>query len=186
MAYDPGATGEATDDRLIVLEVDGSSGEFRAIDPDTPSTASLLGAMVWQPAGLFTGMAYDSAQDMLFLATPFGANGLWKTDLTTCPPSPCTTTQLPGSGLFMDNASLAYNREAAMLYLVGNSFSAPNTRTFFNAVDPVTGASVETLSLDRFTPAGLAAVPEPGFVMGVTAGLLGLALNARGRKTRRR
>lgn len=185
MAYDPGATNGTGDDRLIVLEVDGASGEFRAIDPATPSTATLLGALIWQPAGLFTGMAYDSVQDKLFMATPFGANGLWETDLSTCPPGPCTTTQFPGTGLFMDNASLAYSRESGMLYLIGTSFSGSFTRTFYNVIDPVTGTSVETLSLDRFTPAGLAAVPEPGFVMGVTAGALMLALNPRRRRNSR-
>lgn len=181
MAYDPGATDAPTDDRLIVLEVGGSVGEFRSINPASPSTATLLGSLIWQPAGAFTGMAYDSIQDKLYLASPFGQNGLWETDLTSCPPSPCTTTQLPGSGFFRDDASLSYSRATGMLYLIGTSFGSPNTRTFYNVIDPATGTSVETLSLDRFTPSALAAVPEPGLATGITLGLLALGLIARRR-----
>ncbi len=52
-------------------------------------------------------------------------------------------------------------------------------------IDPVTGRTVQTLSLDRFTPGALAALPEPGLVIGVTAGTLALALTARSRRSRR-
>jgi hypothetical protein len=167
MAYDPGATESTGDDRLIVLEVTtDDSGEFRSISPASPSTATRLGSLGLTPASLFTGMAYDSVQDMLFLASPFGPHGLWRTDLSTCPPSPCATDQLTGApgGYFRDNASLSYSPDTGMLYLIGDSFVAPNTRTFYDVIDPTTGRGVVTLSLDRFTAAGLAAVPEPGTI----------------------
>ena len=52
-----------------------------------------------------------------------------------------------------------------MLYLVGtlNFTSVQTIITTYNVIDPTTGSSVETLSLDIFTPAGLSAVPESGF-----------------------
>ncbi len=188
LAYDPGDTSSASDDRLIGLEVAGSSGEFRAIDPDSASTTTLLGSLPFGSAELFTGMAYDSIRDKLFLATPFGDStpgselkGLFETDLSSCPPSPCTTTQVAGLGLFRDDASLAFSAESGQLYLVGTLFyqNLGVTRTFYDIVDPTTLESREALSLDRFTPAALAAVPEPGIVTAVTAGLVGLALTAR-------
>lgn len=186
MAYDPGATSSPGDDRLIVLEVDGDAGEFRWIDPASPSTAYLLGALSWQPAGSFTGMAYDSRQGRLFLATPFGSSvqnlgGLWETDLSSCPPSPCTTTQLPGFQFYRGNASLAYSAETGMLYLVGDGFGDPDTRTFYDVIDPTTLTTAGTLSLDRFTTAGLAAVPEPGLGLGLGLGAFGMAGLARRR-----
>ncbi len=73
-----------------------------------------------------------------------------------------------------------------MLYLVGTSLNASpaNVRTFYDVIDPATGFSIQTLSLDRFTPAAIAAiaaVPEPNFVMVITAGAVALALTARRR-----
>ena len=68
-----------------------------------------------------------------------------------------------------------------MLYMVGDSFSSPNTRIFYNVIDPVSQSSVETLSLDRFTGAGLAAVPEPSGLGVWGASLVGLAVLARRR-----
>ncbi|MAG30179.1 MAG: hypothetical protein CL908_04695 [Deltaproteobacteria bacterium] len=163
MAYDPGATTATGDDRLIVLEVHSSGsnflGEFRWIDPASPSTANLLGSIVWNDAHLVTGLAYDSLQDKLFAASPFGPDGLYEVDLGSCPPSPCDMTQVSGARLFRDDASLSYSPRTGMLYLVGTVFGG--ARTFYDVIDPTTGTSVETLSLDVFTPAGLAAVPEP-------------------------
>lgn len=190
LAYDPGPTSSPTDDRLLTLEVDTSNqmdqGTFYAIDPAAPGSPTLLGRLAISPASLFTGLAYDSAQDRLYMATPFGPNGLYRTDLSACS-FYCPTTQLTTPGLFFrENASLAYSRDSGMLYLVGNSFGAPNTRTFYNVIDPASGLSVETLSVDRFTPAGLAAVPEPTFVTGVTAGALSLLLTASRRRPRAR
>jgi hypothetical protein len=182
MAYDPGDTPATDDDRLIVLEVDGNAGEFRAIDPSSPSTATLLGSLIWSPAASFSGMAYDSLQDKLYLASPFGPNGLWETDLSSCPPSPCNTSQLTTEAdFFRENASLAFSPDTGKLYMIGDAFPSPGTRTFYNVIDPVTGTSVETLSLDRFTTSGLAAVPEPAFGAGLAVAVLTLAGRARRR-----
>ena len=174
MAYDPGASTAPGDDRLIVLEVSGSGGEFKWIDPASPSTAHLLGSLDWQDPELFSGLAYDSLHDKLFAATPFGPNGLFEVDLSTCPPSPCDSDQIPGSGLFRDDASLGFSPSTGMLYLVGTLDFGSEQTTFYNVIDPVTGVSVEALSLDVFTPAGLAAVPEPGIGIGVAVGVMGL------------
>ncbi len=188
MAYDPGATSGTGDDRLIVLEVTGggpsATGEFRAIDPATPSSTTLLGGLPFTNASAFSGMAYDSVNGRLFLSTPFGPHGIYETDLSTCPPSSCTTTQLPGSGgLFRANGSLSYSKDSGMLYLVGTSLNASpaNIRTFYDVIDPATGFSIQTLSVDRFTPAAMAAVPESNFVMVITAGAVALALTERRR-----
>ncbi len=173
MAYDPGATNSPADDRLLVLQAGGTLGEIRWIDPAAPSTSNLLGTLIWGGTTQFTGLAYDSLQGKLFAATPFGPDGLYEIDLSTCPPSPCVSDQIFGAAQFRDDASLSYSPITGMLYLVGTAFGG--ARTFYNVIDPSTGASVETLSLDVFTPAGLAAVPEPGFAMGLSFGLLGLA-----------
>ena len=77
---------------------------------------------------------------------------------------------------------MTWSADSGMAYVIGTSFAAPGTRTFYNVVDPATGATSETLSLDRFTPAGLASVPEPGLGLGllVGAGLLSGLRRARG------
>jgi hypothetical protein len=173
MAYDPGVTNSADDDRLLVLQAGGSLGEIRSIDPAAPSMSNLLGTLIWGGTTQFTGLAYDSIQGKLFAATPFGPDGIYEIDLSTCPPSPCDSDQIFGAGQFRDDASLSYSPITGMLYLVGTAFGG--ARTFYNVIDPKTGASVETLSLDVFTPAGLAAVPEPGLGSGLVFGLLGLA-----------
>jgi len=174
MAYDPGASTASGDDRLIVLEVSGSGGEFKWLDPASPSTAHLLGSLDWEDPELFSGLAYDSVHDKLFAATPFGPNGLFEVDLSTCPPSPCDSDQIPGSGLFRDDASLGFSPSTGMLYLVGTLDFGSERTTFYNVIDPVTGVSAEALSLDVFTPAGLAAVPEPGIGIGLAVGVMGL------------
>jgi len=174
MAYDPGASTASGDDRLIVLEVSGSGGEFKWLDPASPSTAHLLGSLDWEDPELFSGLAYDSVHDKLFAATPFGPNGLFEVDLSTCPPSPCDSDQIPGSGLFRDDASLGFSPSTGMLYLVGTLDFGSERTTFYNVIDPVTGVSTEALSLDVFTPAGLAAVPEPGIGIGLAVGVMGL------------
>jgi len=177
MAYDPGVTNAPVDDRLIVLEVGGLSGEIRWIDPASPSTDHLLGSLIWNNPELFTGLAYDSLRDKLYAGTPFGPDGLYEIDLSSCPPSPCDSSQVAGAGLFRTDASLAFSPVSGMLYLVGTAFAGQ--RTFYNVIDPTTGTSIETLSLDVFTPAGLAAVPEPGFGVGVAAGVMGLSVATR-------
>ncbi len=175
LAYDPGATSSPADDRLIGLEVStGDTGELRAIDPASPNTASLLGGLGWTPASAFSSLAYDPTLDKLLFATPFGPNGLWELDLGSCPPS-CSPSQLPGDGAFWTGASMTWSPESGMAYVVGTAFSGAGTRTFYNVIDPATGSTMETLSLDRFTPAGLASVPEPGLALGllIGTGLLG-------------
>jgi hypothetical protein len=68
-----------------------------------------------------------------------------------------------------------------MLYLVGTQMFGSERRTFYNVIDPTTGRSVETLSLDVFTPAALAAVPEPELGVGVAVGVIGLLVVTRRR-----
>jgi len=185
MAYDPGPTSAAGDDRLIVLEVDGDFGQFRWIDPASPSTALLLGGLRIGPAVNFAGMAYDSIQDRLFLASAFQPTGFYEADLSACTPLECPTTALSSWDIrAWSNASLAYSRETGRLYLVGNLTYEPGsvTTSFYAVIDPTTGESSDALNLDRFTPAALAAVPESDFVIGITASLLALTLTARRRR----
>jgi len=182
LAYDPGDSTAPGDDRLLVLEVGGTTGELRAISPASPSTATLLGSLVWSPAALFTGLAYDSIHDRLFAATPFGPDGLYEIDLSSCPPSPCESAQIAGAGLYREDASLAFSPVSGMLYLVGTAFAGE--RTFYDVIDPTTGTSVETLSLDVFTPAGLAAVPEPIATISWLTGVMGVIVAYRARHGR--
>ena len=91
MAYLPGATSSPADDRLVMMEVTGSSGTVIWIDPASPSVRNVYGSIVWSPASEFKGLAYDSANDRLVASTPFGIEGLYEIDLGTCPPSPCTS-----------------------------------------------------------------------------------------------
>ncbi len=157
MAYDPGATSATSDDRLVVLEVTTSdTGEFREIDPASPNTATFLGSLGFTPASLFSGLAYDSVNDLLYIATPFSP-AIWQTDLSNCPA--CSPSGVAGTPWFRSDASLAYSADTQMLYLMGTSFGG--TRTFYNVIDPATWTSVETLSLDLFQPAGLAVLPAP-------------------------
>ena len=182
MAYDPGETSASGDDRLLVLEVDGVLAELREILPASPSTSTALGTLIWTPGSLFTGLAYDSLHDRLFAATPFGPDGLYEIDLGSCPPSPCDSSQVAGAGLFREDASLSFSPSTGLLYLVGTSFGGQ--RTFYDVVDPTTGTSVETLSLDTFTPAGLAAIPEPNSTISWLPGVLGVIVAYRARHER--
>lgn len=179
MAYHPGASPTTTDDRLIVLEFDGSNVFVKWLDPASPSSLNSYGRLLWSPAAAFTGLAYDSIQGKLFAATYFGPDGIFEIDLDSCPPSPCDSDQLLGADSPVDDASLSFSPRTGMLYLVGTSFGG--ARTFYDVIDPVTAQRVETLSLDLFTPAGLAAVPEPGFGLGALIGLLGLVIAGRRR-----
>ncbi|MBY0400418.1 SdiA-regulated domain-containing protein [Myxococcota bacterium] len=183
MAYDPGATSAPGDDRLLVLVVGTDQiARLRAISPSTPSSSTPIGALSLSPGSLFTGLAYDSIHDLLYAATPFGPNGLYRIDLASCTPSPCDASQLPGSGYFRDDASLSFSPVTGMLYLAGTAYSGQ--RTFFDVIDPQTGASIETLSLDTFTPAGLAAIPEPFGRISLLPGVLGVIVAYRARHGR--
>lgn len=185
LAYDPGATNSPNDDRLLALDVDGSFGDFLAIDPASVSTPTVLGGIATGPAVNFSGMAYDSLQGKLFLASLFGPSGFFEVDLGACTPFSCPVTGLPWTVRAWENASLGFSKETGKLYLVGNQTYGPSdTTTFFAVIDPVTGISEPAISVDRYSPAGLAAlpVPEPGFVTGITASLLALALTARRRR----
>lgn len=180
MAYDPGATSSASDDRLLVLEVTNDIGRVHAIDPASPNVSTLLGSIIGPPASAFKGLAYDSLQQKLYATSPYGPDGLYEIDLTSCPPSPCDSAQVPGAGLFRYEGSLSYSPYSGMLYMVGTAFEGQ--RTFYNVIDPTTGTSVETLSLDVFAPSALAAVPEPTLILSLGIGVMGLGLIARSKQ----
>ena len=190
LAYDPGPTSAPGDDRLLTLEVaTDDTGQVRSIDPASPNGTTLLGSLGWTPASAFTGLAFDPTLNRLFFASPFWnsdpvRSGLWELDMASCPPS-CSPTQGTAGTHHWADASLAYSPDSGRLYAAGTEFfsGSPTSTvvTFYDVIDPATGASFGTLNLDRFTPAGLAAVPEPGLVIGVTAGVLALALTARRR-----
>jgi len=186
MAYDPGPTNLAGDDRLLVLQAGGVLGEIRWIDPALPSVTNLLGTLIFGGTNLFTGLAYDSIHGKLFAATPYSSDGLYEIDLSTCPPSPCAAGQVPGANLERNDASLSFSPITGMLYLVGTLDYVVVQTTDYNVIDPLTGASVMTLNVDAFTPAALAAVPEPGFGLALGMGALGLASASRRRRSTRR
>ncbi len=172
MAYDPGASSATTDDRLIVLEVTTSdTGEFREIDPASPNSATFVAPLGYTPASLFAGLAYDSVNGLLYVATPFNPS-MWQLDVSSCPS--CSLTGITGTPWFRDDASLAYSPDTQMLYLVGTSFGGQ--RTFYSVIDPATWTSVETLSLDLFRPAGLAALPVSSGPGPAVPGMSGVGL----------
>ena len=195
LAYDPGPTTSPADDRLLSIESEAGSpsfGQVRSIDPSNPNTSTLLGPLGLSPSTGFTGAAFHPGSNTLFLGSPFAstspplATGIWEIDMSACPPS-CSPTQRLGEPTFWNNASLGYSPDTDMLYVSGEltyTGSGSTTVTFFNVVDPTTVATVETIHVDRFTPAGLAAVPEPGFALGAACGVLGLSLVRRRRSGR--
>ena len=183
MAYHPGPTSGAGDDQLIMLEVSGSSGAVVWVDPATPSAKNTYGSLIWSPASLFTGLAYDSVQGMLYASTPFGPDGLYEIDLGTCPPSPCTSNQLSGADVPISDGSLSYSPDSQRLYLLGTSFGGQ--RTFYRSIDPVSASAGLVRNLDELTPGGLAAVgavPEPGTTASLIAGAGLVAWFARQRR----
>lgn len=182
LAYDPGPTSAPGDDRLLVLEVaSGFFGEVKSIDPALPSTTTSLGALMQNDPERFTGLAYDTNRDKLFAAkagsTHLDSGGLYEVDLSSCPPSPCSSSFVSGTAFLREDVSLAFSPVTDMLYLVATAFSGD--RTFYVVFDPATGSNIETLSLDVFTPAGIAALPEPGFELSVCIGVIGLMHAAR-------
>lgn len=196
LAYDPGPTSFPADDRLLAVESEAGSpsfGEVRSIDPASPNTSTLLGQLGLSPSTGFSGAAFHPGLNKLFLASPFAntnpanpplTTGIWEIDMSACPPS-CSPTQRTGDGLFWNNASLAYSPHTGMLYAAGEvtyNGVGSTTVSFFNVIDPTTISTVETRHVDRFTPAGLASVPEPGLGVGL---LLGTGLLAALRRSRR-
>ncbi len=182
MAYHPGATSDPGDDRLIMLEVSGSTGTVVWIDPASPSVKNIYGNIIWI-APVFRGLAYDSIQGKLFASTPFAPDGLYEIDLSSCPPAPCDSLQVVGVGVPIDDGSLAFSAISGKLYQFGTAHDG--LRTFYNVIDPMTGSASLTLSLDRLSPGGLAAIPEPGLAAGLLAGSLGLVLGVRWRQASR-
>lgn len=173
MAYHPGATSSPVDDRLILMEVTGVNGTIVWIDPASPSIRNVYGAFLWVDAADFSGLAYDSLNGKLFASSPYGGIGLYEIDLTSCPPSPCISGEIVGpDSLTVEDGSLTFSPHTGMLYQIG-TFAA-GSRTFYNVIDPLTGASAQTLSLDPITPGALAAVPEPSFLISLLAGSGGL------------
>lgn len=67
-----------------------------------------------------------------------------------------------------------------MLYLVGEAFSG--ARVFYDVIDPTTFTSPGTLSLDVFSPAALAVVPEPALGAGLAIGGVVIVVTARRRR----
>ncbi|MCR9094000.1 MAG: hypothetical protein NXI30_07275 [bacterium] len=199
LAYDPGPTAATTDDRLLAVESEADPvnfGQVRSIDPANPNTSTLLGQLGRSPSTAFSGAAFHPGLNKLFLASPFGntdpedpplLTGIWEIDMSACQGGNCTPTQRIGQGLFWNNASLAYSPDTEMLYAVGEVTynvvgGGSTTVSFYNVIDPTTISTVETQHVDRFTPAGLASVPEPGLGVGL---LLGAGLLARLRRSRR-
>jgi hypothetical protein len=180
MAYDPGATPSPSDDRLILLEISAAGGAAVWLDPALPSTLNSFGTLPFQASddAEFKGLAYDSVQDKLFVSSPFGPGGIYEIDLSTCSPSPCSMSQIPGGDpLFVLNGSLTYSPDTQMLYQLGTTFDG--VATFYNVIDPTNGTTIRTLNVDPLTPGGFAAVPEPGPVAGLAVGCAGLALARR-------
>ncbi len=161
LAYDPGATSATSDDRLIGLESDGIFDDLWAIDPTDAST-SYIGALAFGNTDGFNGLAYDSIQDRLYASSPFGPDGLYEIDLSTCPFF-CQPVSQTGADLVRFDSSLAFSADTGMLYLVGTQIPTATlgNRTFYDVIDPASLGKSERRLLDSFTPAGLAAYPLP-------------------------
>jgi hypothetical protein len=145
------------------------SSELFEIDPTTAAQTNLgeLNALLITDG--VQGLAWDDANNVLYAATPAGLDTV---DLASCTGSSCGNTPL--DGVFYDPVSLAYDGVSGRVVRVGhNGFGVTREDVF----DPTGSETQHVRGLDVFTVGGLAAkaVPEPGTVLGLSAGMLTLA-----------
>ena len=195
LAYHPGATSLPDDDRLFALE--DQSGVFeRLLEIDIDTGATLLiesgvftglprgGELSFGSNGGTTGLAYDSANDALYVAS---WAGLFEIDYASCGPlTNCAMTEIrtPSDGtLARYAAGLAYSADTGQLYLVGNQTQGT---TLFTVIDGATATAFEPIGIASNTVGGLAAlpVPEPGPSGPLAAGLALAALRSRATASR--
>jgi len=182
LAFDPQPAG----DRLFAIENDDMifsflcsdpeinlpgdcASELFEIDPTTGVQTNLGEINALLITGGVQGLAWDDANSVLYAATPAGLDTV---SLASCSGSSCVNTPL--DGVFYDPVSLAYDAVSGRVVRVGhNGFGATREDVF----DPTGSETPRVRGLDVLTAGGLAAkaVPEPGTVLGLTAGMLTLA-----------
>jgi len=171
LAFDPGTTDAASDDRLLALSSDGSFEDLIEIDPET-ATPSLLGPLDWGVSGGFQGLAFDSERRKLF-ASGYSIDGLWQIDIESCgAPYFCRATEIAGIGITRQDPSLAYSRKTGRLYQVGRQ---TGSRILYDAIDAATLTPRASVGIDGYSSGGLAALPMPEPAPGLAL-LSGLAL----------
>ncbi len=161
LAYDPGGTGLESDDRLLALESDGTFEDLVEIDPANPNSRVILGPLANGGMNGYRGLAYDSLQDRLFVASPF-PGGI--SEIATSCSINCAVTPLYATGgIPRFDASLAYSATTGKLYVSGTQVGTQTLgrRNLYDVVDPVTWERRDSRTVQAFTPAGLAALPPP-------------------------
>ncbi|MGH0030132.1 MAG: hypothetical protein ACQGVC_10105 [Myxococcota bacterium] len=186
LAFDPGASSGAGDDRLLALSTFGGFEDLIQIDPTT-GAASTLGSMSIGVTDGFQGMAYDDVNDQLYIAG-FGSSTLYSVDEGTCTPPPFTSfcgvsAVGPTSTLWRMEPALAFSRDTEELYLVGHQIG---DQFFYERIDAASYERRTQIGPDHFTVGGLAPVPlpEPAAAAGLAAGasLLGWLSRRRARR----
>ncbi len=181
LAFDPGATANPGDDRLLALSSDGDFEDLIEIDP-TNGTPSVLQGLSVGVGGNFQGLAYDSENQKLY-TSGFAGGSLWEIDISACGnPWFCTTTEVTSVDLTRINSGLAYSRDTERLHLVGSQSSG---RIFYNSIDTTTFEATTRVGIHDFDIGGLSAipVPEPTANLAVPVGVACLALLTRRRRS---
>lgn len=187
LAYDPGpepAPGGALRDRLLAVRVDNELFGELFDCPDAQPCFSQLLSIRLEPlevialgevdpsdlrvGGGITGLAYDPGTERLFASSALGVHRIE----TPCPLGVCPATLVDETPLVP--SALALDAARGRLLRVGGDDDA----TLFEELDPATGRVGPAISLDPFTPGGLAAtpvsVPEPEAIgLGLVAAVLG-------------
>jgi DNA-binding beta-propeller fold protein YncE len=154
LAFDPGATDAASDDRLLALVRVGYFEDLFEIDPDDASVNDLGPLSIGVDYG-FQGLAYDSVNDKLY-ASGFANSGIYQIDLAC--PTFCFATPVSSVAVLRRASSLAYSERTGRLYLSG---SQGGLRTLFDSIDATSFERFQTIGVDDYTPGGLAAIPVP-------------------------
>jgi hypothetical protein len=173
LAYDPGPTASASDDRLLAIDAQSAPAVYE-IDPDDASH-SVLGTLNLgggNELSRFNGLAYDSANNRLYASSGFGG-GIFEIALDPC----CNTSLVTADGPARRESGIAYSAASNRIYVIGSQI--PPLRTLYNTYDAdvlaAGGISAGyTRGLDGFTLGGLAAtpVPEPGVGIGTLTGVV--------------
>ncbi|MCH2169516.1 thrombospondin type 3 repeat-containing protein [Myxococcota bacterium] len=173
LAFDPGATSDSSDDRLLALALHTVTGticrDLVEIHPDTLATTDLgfvnTGCSS-NPTSGFQGLAYDSKRQVLY-ATAFFSSQLWTLPYPCGDGGLCTATSVDDCELsslecpddnYLGRAdpALAYSEASDRLYVMGHQ---SGNRLFLDSFDAGTLAKNTSTSIDPFSVGGLAARP---------------------------
>ncbi len=192
LAFDPGPSPSAGDDRLLAMRTDDDcvnrdcfgpdpvcDDDLVSLDPDDGTVTPVVD-ICDAFCGGFQGLAYDT-QNQRLIGSTFEATALFQIGETNTPSFPC---QFPVAATDMVAplipSALDYHQDSHQLLLVGSPLPGPQLS--YSVIDPDTFDVLIAHGTDGYTPGGLAAftVPEPASAW--WAACAGLALLARTRR----